>query len=50
MQDLTLQLFATLLCASAWAVREDLLSHRIPNYLTGSLLCAGLSLQFASCG
>jgi prepilin peptidase CpaA len=45
MQDLTLQLFATLLGASAWAVREDLLSHRIPNRLTGSLLCLGLSMQ-----
>ncbi len=47
MQDLTLQLFATLLGASAWAVREDLLSHRIPNRLTGALLCVGLALQFA---
>jgi prepilin peptidase CpaA len=50
MQDLTLQLFATLLGASALAVREDLLSHRIPNSLTGSLLCAGLTLQFVSGG
>lgn|SRR5665213_299926 len=46
MQGLTLPLVATLLGASAWAVREDLLSHRIPNRLTGSLLCAGLALQF----
>jgi prepilin peptidase CpaA len=50
MQDLTLQLFATLLGASAWAVREDLLSRRIPNRLTGSLLCLGLTLQFTSGG
>ena len=46
MQGLTLQLFAILLGASAWAVREDLLSHRIPNRLTGSLLCVGVALQF----
>jgi prepilin peptidase CpaA len=38
---------ATLIGASAWAVREDLLAHRIPNRLTGSLLCAGLALQLA---
>jgi len=50
MQDLTPQLFATLLVASAWAVREDLLFHRIPNRLTGSLLCLGLALQFTSGG
>jgi prepilin peptidase CpaA len=45
MQPMTAPLFATLLGASAWAVREDLLAHRIPNRLTGSLLCLGLSLQ-----
>lgn len=50
MQDLTLQLFATLLGASAWAVREDLLFRRIPNRLTGSLLCLGLALHFISGG
>ncbi len=47
MQALTLPLMATMLAASAWAVREDLLTHRIPNRLVGSLLCAGLTLQFA---
>ena len=47
MQDLTLPLTATLLGASAWAVREDLLAHRIPNRLTGLLLLAGCLLQFA---
>jgi len=47
MQTITLPLVATLICASAWAVREDLLVHRIPNRLTGSLLCAGLTLQLA---
>jgi prepilin peptidase CpaA len=50
MQDLTPQLFATLLGASGWAVREDLLFHRIPNRLTGSLLCLGLALHFTSSG
>jgi prepilin peptidase CpaA len=45
MQAATLPLFATLLGASAWAVREDLLAHRIPNRLTGSLLFVGLMLQ-----
>ena len=50
MQDLTPQLFATLLGASAWAVREDLLFHRIPNRLTGSLLCLGLALHSISEG
>jgi prepilin peptidase CpaA len=47
MQDLTLPLMAILLGASAWAVREDLLAHRIPNRLTGSLLGAGCVLQLA---
>jgi len=47
MQGLTPQLFAILLGACAWAVREDLLSHRIPNRVTGALLCLGLALQFA---
>jgi len=47
MQSLTSLLLAILIGASAWAVREDLLSHRIPNRLTGSLLCVALTLQFA---
>src|SRR6266702_3028370 len=45
MQSMTVPLFVTLVGASAWAVREDLLAHRIPNRLTGSLLCVGLTLQ-----
>jgi len=45
MQDLTLPLLVIVLGASAWAVREDLLSHRIPNSLSGSLLAVGLALQ-----
>ena len=49
MHSLTLPILVTwtLLGASAWAVREDLLAHRIPNRLTGSLLCVALALQFA---
>jgi len=47
MQDLTLQLVTTVLCASGWAVREDLLFHRIPNWLNAALLCAGLYLQLS---
>jgi prepilin peptidase CpaA len=47
MQGLTLPLAATVLGASAWAVREDLLAHRIPNLLTGSVLGVGLVLQLA---
>jgi prepilin peptidase CpaA len=50
MQGLTLPLTAILLSASAWAVREDLLAHRIPNRLTGSLLCLGFLLQFIIAG
>jgi prepilin peptidase CpaA len=52
MHSLTLPILVTwtLLGASAWAVREDLLAHRIPNRLTGSLLCAGFALQFAFSG
>jgi len=46
MQSFTLPLILTLFGASAWAVREDVAAHRIPNRLTGSLLCAGLLLQF----
>lgn len=45
MQDLTLPLVITVLCANSWAVREDLLSHRIPNWLSASLLCLGLGLH-----
>jgi pilus assembly protein Flp/PilA len=37
MQDLTLPLMATLPGASAWAVREDLLSHRILTPPTASI-------------
>jgi prepilin peptidase CpaA len=36
--------FATLLGAGGWAAREDLLTHRVPNKLTGCLLCVGLAL------
>ena len=45
MQGLTLPLVITVLCANMWAVREDLLSHRIPNWLTCSLLLLGLGLH-----
>jgi prepilin peptidase CpaA len=47
MQGLTLPLTATLVGASAWAVREDLLAHRIPNRLTGSLFGVACMLQLA---
>lgn len=47
MQGLTIPLTATVLGASVWAVREDLLAHRIPNRLTGLLFALGLALQFA---
>jgi prepilin peptidase CpaA len=50
MQGLTLPLTATVLSASAWAVREDLLAHRIPNRLTGCALAAGFLLQLAQSG
>jgi prepilin peptidase CpaA len=43
-------MFAVLLWWSTWAVRADLLAHRIPNLLTGSLLLVGLVLQAASGG
>jgi prepilin peptidase CpaA len=36
--------FATLLGAGSWAARADLLTHRVPNKLTGCLLCVGLAL------
>jgi prepilin peptidase CpaA len=36
--------FAVLLGASSWAVRADLLTRRIPNRLTGTVLCLGLAL------
>jgi prepilin peptidase CpaA len=45
MQGLTLPLLLILSGASAWAVREDLLAHRISNSLSGSVLAAGLTLQ-----
>jgi prepilin peptidase CpaA len=44
-QGFTLLLAATLVCGVAWAVREDLLFHRISNRLTGSMLCVGLSMH-----
>jgi prepilin peptidase CpaA len=44
-QDFSLLLCATLICAGAWAVREDLLFHRISNRLTASLLCVGLIIR-----
>jgi len=44
-QALLSLLSATLICADGWAVREDLLFHRISNRLTGSLLCVGLVLR-----
>jgi prepilin peptidase CpaA len=44
-QGLTLLLSATVLGAGAWAVREDLLFHRISNRLTGSLLCVGFAIR-----
>jgi prepilin peptidase CpaA len=50
MQGLTLPLTAIVLGASAWAVREDLLAHRIPNGLTGPLLAIGIALQCAADG
>jgi prepilin peptidase CpaA len=50
MNAVTVPLFATLLGASAWAVREDVLFHRIPNRLTGSVLCVGLTLQLLLVG
>lgn len=42
--------FAALIGASGWAVRADLLTHRVPNRLTGSLLCVGLALGLAFSG
>lgn len=50
MQGLTLPLTAIVLLASAWAVREDLLAHRIPNRLTGPLLVAGILFQIVKSG
>jgi prepilin peptidase CpaA len=50
MQGLTLPLAATVLGASAWAVREDLLTHRVPNALTGPVLALGLLFQLAQSG
>jgi prepilin peptidase CpaA len=47
MQALTLPLTVAVLGASAWAVREDLLTHRIPNRLTGPLLAVAVALQCA---
>ncbi len=44
-QTLLSLLSATLICAAGWAVREDLLFHRISNRLTGSLLGVGLVIR-----
>ena len=49
-QNLALLLSATLVVAGAWAVREDLLFHRISNRLTGSLLCVGLAIRMLAGG
>jgi len=49
-QGLTLLLGTTLVGAGAWAVREDLLFHRISNRLTGSLLCVGLGIRMLDGG
>ncbi len=45
-----LLLVAILIGGAVWAVRADMLTQRIPNRLTGSVLCAGLALQFAGSG
>ncbi len=49
-QGLTSLLCATLVGAGAWAVREDLLFHRISNRLNGSLLCVGFVIRFLAGG
>jgi prepilin peptidase CpaA len=49
-QDLALLLGATLFGAGAWAVREDLLFHRISNRLNGALLCVGLAIRMLAGG
>lgn len=49
-QGLTLLLSATLLGAGAWAVREDLLFHRISNRLNGALLCVGSVIRILDGG
>jgi prepilin peptidase CpaA len=46
-QGLALLLSATVIGGGAWAVREDLLFHRISNRLTGSLLCVGLAIRMS---
>jgi len=50
MWGLSLPLAAAVLGASAWAVREDLLTHRVPNGLTGPVFVLGLLLQLALSG
>lgn len=50
MHSTTPALVCILIAAAVWAVREDMLTHRIPNRLTGALLCTGLALQFAANG
>ena len=49
-QGLTLLLSATLIGAGTWAVRDDLLFHRISNRLTGSLLCVGVTIRMLGSG
>src|SRR5690242_1594481 len=49
-QGLTLVLSATLIGAGTWAVRDDLLFHRISNRLTGTLLCVGLAIRMLGGG
>ena len=49
-QGLTLLLSATLIGAGAWAVRDDLLFHRISNRLNGWLLCVGFSIRILGGG
>lgn len=49
-QGLTFLLSATLIGAGAWAVREDLLFHRISNRLNGWLLGVGLAIRTLDSG
>ena len=49
-QVLTLLFCAALFGAGAWAVREDLLFHRISNRLNGTLLCVGFAIRIFGCG
>lgn len=49
-QGLPLIFSATLIGAAAWAVRDDLLFHRISNRLNGSLLCVGFAIRILGGG